>query len=75
MELSSYELEIILQAVRTEREKAEKEYIQAINAGLDNLKYNRNERILGGISDSLTVLQRFNNLIIKLEDELRNRIK
>lgn len=73
MELNIWELEVISQAVRNEREKAEKEYMQAINTGLDKLKYNRNEQVIYGVSDSLTTLQRFNNLMIKLEDELRKR--
>lgn len=73
MELSNWDLEIILQSVRNEREKAEKEYIKAIETGLDRLKYNNKDQVFYSVSSSLTMLQRFNNLVIKLEDELNNR--
>lgn len=75
MELSNYELELILQAVRTEREKVEKEYVQAMQTALEKNKYNRDDHPLYGVGDTLTVLQRFNNLMIKLEDERANRNK
>ena len=75
MELNRYELEIILQAIRNERSKVEQEYIQGMNAELEKIKYNRKgELTIYGVAETLTTLQRFNNLVIKLEDELRNQI-
>lgn len=73
MELSNYELEIILQAVRNERSQAERNYIQAMKTEMDTFKNGNDERLLYGVADRLTVLQRFNNLMIKLEDELQKR--
>lgn len=74
MELNNFELEIILGSLRRERERAEKDYIEALKKEINKNPYNHEDKVCVGVAESFLFLQRFNNLIIKCEDELRKRI-
>ena len=44
-----------------------------MQTALEKNKYNHDDHVIYGVGDTSMVLQRINNLMIKLEDELRNR--
>lgn len=73
MELNRYELETILQALRNEGMVVGKQYILSLKEELNKTNYNKDDI---GIytSNTALMLQRFNNLIIKIEDELGRRV-
>ncbi len=75
MILTKFELEILLNAVRKEREIVEKDYIMSIKAELEKDKYNRDDKCLRfGIGETSKNLQTVNGLLIKLEEELEKQI-
>ena len=71
MELSNFELEVILQSVRSERKRAEKDFTQAIK--ISQTRHRETEFIAYGVAETLEVLQKINNLITKVESELERR--
>ena len=77
MNLNDFELQIVLQSVRTERVKAEKDFEEAIKNVTSVKRFENDEKnsmcVVCGVAETLEVLQRFNNLIIKLENEAKKR--
>lgn len=73
MELNKYELEMILQAVRNGRNHVARDFEEAIKSIDKKLK--DGECLMYGVAETLEVLQRYTNLILKLEDELMERNK
>ena len=71
MELSNFELEVILQSVRSERKRAEKDFTEAIK--INQTRHRETEFIVYGVAETLEVLQKINNLITKVESELERR--
>jgi len=74
MQLNSVELEMILAGLRKERERATQDYVESLKQTINKNPYNT-DKVCIGVAESLQFLQRFNNLIIKCEDELRKEIK
>lgn len=75
MVFSKFELEILLSAVRNEREHVEKDYIMSIKTELEKNKYNDNTKSLSfGVGETSKDLQVINGLLIKLEEELAKQI-
>lgn len=74
MVFSKFELEILLSAVRKEREHVEKDYIMSIKSELEKNKYNNNEQVLFGVGEISKNLQVINGLLIKLEEEIEKQI-
>lgn len=71
MVFNKFELEILLNAVRNEREIVEKDYITSIKTELEKNKYDDNSRCLSfGVGETSKNLQVINGLLIKLEDEI-----
>lgn len=71
MVFNKFELEILLNAVRNEREIVEKDYIISIKTELEKNKYDDNSRCLSfGVGETSKNLQVINGLLIKLEDEI-----
>ena len=71
MTFNRFELEILLNAVRKEREYVEQDYINSIKTELDKYKFNNNTECLSlGVGETSKNLQVFNGIIIKLEGEL-----
>lgn len=71
MVFNKFELEILLNAVRKEREIAEKDYIMSIKTELEKNKYNNNgEHLRFGVGETSKNLQVINGLLIKLEGEI-----
>lgn len=62
MELTQREKEILLMVLRNEREKAMREYEKRIE------EISRSRKI--PLDDIMEQIQRFNNLIIKIEDSI-----
>ena len=74
MYFNSLELEMILAGLRKERERATQDYVESLKQTINKTHYDT-DKVCIGVADSLQYLQRFNNLIIKCEDELRKEIK
>ena len=70
MVFNKFELEILLNAVRKEREIVEKDYTMAIKAELEKNKDNKDECVCFGIGEASKNLQVVNGIIIKLEGEI-----
>lgn len=70
MVFNRFELEILINSIRREREKVEKDYIMSIKKELDKIKYDDNDKILCGIGDTSKNLQAINGILIKLENEI-----
>ena len=71
MVFNRFELEILLNAVRKEREIAENDYITSIKTELEKDKYNNNTKCLSfGVGETSKNLQALNGLLIKLEGEI-----
>ena len=71
MTFNRLELEILLNAVRKEREQVEQDYINSIKAELDEYKFNNDTKCLScGVGETSKTLQAFNGIIIKLEGEI-----
>lgn len=70
-ELSNFELEAIMQSVRSERKRVEKDFTEAIKISQE--KHRETEYVVYGVAETLELLQKFNNLIIKIENELERR--
>ena len=71
MTFNRFELEILLNAVRKEREQVEQDSINSIKTELDKYKFNNNTECLSiGVGETSKILQLFNGIIIKLEGEL-----
>ena len=70
MVFNKFELEILLNAVRREREIVEKDYITSIKTELEKNKYDNNTKCLGfGVGETSKNLQVVNGILIKLEGE------
>ena len=71
MTFNRFELEILLNAVRKEREQVEQDYINSIKTELDKYKFNNNTEYLSiGVGETSKNLQAVNGIIIKLEGEI-----
>lgn len=71
MTFNRFELEILLNAVRKEREHVEQDYINSIKIELDKYKLNNNTECLSlGVGETSKNLQAVNGIIIKLEGEI-----
>ena len=71
MTFNRFELEILLNAVRKEREYVEQDYINSIKTELDKCKFNNDTKCINlGVGETSKNLQVFNGIIIKLEGEL-----
>ena len=72
MTFNRFELEILLNAVRKEREQVEQDYINSIKTELDKYKFNNNntECLSIGVGETSKNLQAVNGIIIKLEGEI-----
>ena len=67
MEFNLYELEIIIAGVRKERAVAEKHYVESLKKDINKSPYSNESK--NEFAEDLFILQRFNNLLIKLEEE------
>ena len=75
MVFNKFELEILLNAVRKERELTEKDYIMSIKTQLEKNKDNNNyECVRFGVGETSKNLQVINGLLIKLEEEIEKKI-
>lgn len=71
MVFNKFELEILLNAVRREREIVEKDYITSIKTELEKNKYDNNTKCLSfGVGETSKNLQVVNGILIKLEGEI-----
>lgn len=71
MVFNKVELEILLNAVRREREIVEKDYITSIKTELEKNKFDNNTKCLSfGVGETSKNLQVINGLLIKLEGEI-----
>lgn len=71
MTFNRFELEILLNAVRKEREHVEQDYINSIKTELDKYKLNNDTKCLSlGVGETSKNLQAVNGIIIKLEGEI-----
>ena len=71
MVFNRFELEILLNAVRKERETVEKDYITSIKTELEKNKYDNNTECLSfGVGETSKNLQVVNGILIKLEGEI-----
>ena len=71
MTFNRFELEILLNAVRKEREQVEQDYINSIKTELEKNKFNNNTECLSfGVGETSKNLQAVNGIIIKLEGEI-----
>lgn len=71
MVFNRVELQILLNAVRKERETAEKDYITSIKTELDKNRYdNDSKRLCFGVGDTSKNLQVINGILIKIEGEI-----
>lgn len=71
MVFNRFELEILLNVVRKEREIVEQDYITSIKTELEKNKYNDNAKSLSfGVGETSKNLQVINGLLIKLEGEI-----
>ena len=71
MVFNRFELEIVLNAVRKEREIVEKDYITSIKTTLEKNKYNNDTKCLSfGVGETSKNLQVINGILIKLEGEI-----
>lgn len=71
MVFNKVELEILLNAVRKERETVEKDYITSIKTELEKNKFDNNTKCLSfGVGETSKNLQVINGLLIKLEGEI-----
>lgn len=70
MVFNRFELEILLYAVRKEREIAEKDYIMSIKTELEKNKDNKGECVCFGVGETSKNLQVINGILIKLEGEI-----
>lgn len=70
MVFNRFELEILLNAVRKEREIVEKDYIISIKTELEKNKDNKDECVRFGVGETSKNLQVINGLLIKLEEEI-----
>lgn len=71
MVFNKVELEILLNAVRREREIVEKDYITSIKTELEKNKYDNNTKCLSfGVGETSKNLQVVNGILIKLEGEI-----
>lgn len=71
MVFNKFELEILLNAVRKEREIVEKDYITSIKTELEKNKYDNNTKCLSfGVGETSKNLQVVNGILIKLEGEI-----
>ena len=71
MVFNKFELEILLNAVRKEREMVEKDYITSIKTELEKNKYDNNTKCLSfGVGETSKNLQVVNGILIKLEGEI-----
>ena len=71
MTFNRFELEILLNAVRKEREQVEQDYINSIKTELDKYKFNNNTECFSiGVGETSKNLQAVNGIIIKLEGEI-----
>lgn len=70
MVFNKVELEILLNAVRREREIVEKDYVTSIKTELEKNKYDNNTKCLSfGVGETSKNLQVVNGILIKLEGE------
>ena len=75
MVFNKVELEILLNAVRKERETVEKDYITSIKTELEKNKFDNNTKCLSfGVGETSKNLQVINGLLIKLEGEIEKYI-
>ena len=71
MVFNRFELEILLNAVRKERETVEKDYIISIKTELEKNKFDNNTKCLSfGVGETSKNLQVINGILIKLEGEI-----
>lgn len=70
MVFNKFELEILLNAVRKEREIVEKDYIRSIKTELEKNKDNKDECLCFGVGETSKDLQAVNGILIKLEGEI-----
>lgn len=71
MVFNRIELEILLNAVRKERETVEKDYITSIKTELEKNEFDDNSKLLCiGVGDASKNLQVINGILIKLEGEI-----
>lgn len=71
MVFNKFELEILLNAVRREREIAEQDYIVSIKTELEKNEYDSNSKCLSfGVGETSKNLQAINGILIKLEGEI-----
>lgn len=71
MVFNKVELEILLNAVRREREIVEEDYITSIKTELEKNKYDNNTKCLSfGVGETSKNLQVINGILIKLEGEI-----
>lgn len=71
MVFNRFELEILLNAVRKERETVEKDYITSIKTELEKNKFDNNSKCLSfGVGETSKNLQVVNGILIKLEGEI-----
>lgn len=69
MVFNRFELEILLNAVRKEREIVEKDYITLLKTELEKNKYDDNAKYLS-LGETSKNLQVINGILIKLEGEI-----
>ena len=70
MVFNRFELEILLNAVRKERETVEKDYITSIKTELEKNKDYKDKCLCIGVGETSKNLQVINGLLIKLECEI-----
>lgn len=70
MVFNRFELEILLNAVRREREIVEKDYITSIKTELETNKGDNTKCLSFGVGETSKNLQVVNGILIKLEGEI-----
>lgn len=67
MEFNLFELDIIIAGVREGRNSSEKRFVESLKKDISKSPYSDNKK--NDFAEDLFVLQRYNNLLIKLEEE------
>lgn len=71
MEFTIPELALMLSAIKEKRVKPELDFIKAME--ISHERHDKDEFLIVGVAETFEILQKFNNLIIKLEEELRRK--
>lgn len=67
MEFNRFELDVLISGVREQRKSVEKNFIERTKKQMSSYKIEEDEA--SRIADDLLVLNKYNNLLDKLEDE------